>query len=145
MVTSLFFIPLLQVYRPQVPWPYDDSPLYSIYPLHQEIPAHQDKCTTLPDPSSATARRIDKLRPHQGARRAKRKESKNGQEQTRRLQLDGDDKGVDVNENYFIIIGGDAFVKYSCSGMSATWDRQYFYFTGPNGIEDGAYVEDGGG
>jgi hypothetical protein len=33
--------------------------------------------------------------------------------------------------DYAILFGGDASVSYTCLGMSATWNRDFYYLTGP--------------
>ena len=102
---------------------------------------------TAPDSSAAATRRIDKLRPHREARRARRMEWKYRQEQARRRHLAGEDDETELEwyeQDYFIIFGGSTFVQYSCSGITSTWDRKYFFFTTPDGIEEGAFIEDGG-
>ena len=92
-----------------------------------------------------TSSRAHKLRPHQAARRAKRMDRKYQQEQRHRRELQDNDGGEDElpleSQDFFYIFGGDTFVEYSCSGISSNWDRQYFFFSTPDVVEDGAFVQ----
>lgn len=49
----------------------------------------------------------------------------------RQLQQDKNDDGDQFDDNYLIFFGGDALVKYTCSGINAIWDRQYFFLLRP--------------
>ena len=67
------------------------------------------------------------------------------QEQRHRRELQDNDGGEDElpleSQDFFYIFGGDTFVEYSCSGISSNWDRQYFFFSTPDVVEDGAFVQ----